>query len=172
MFAVGVIAYRLLVDSFPFANSTFDDEPGENAVGHPAMEAIRTRLCQASICWDHSAFSNEPVARKLLERALSVKEELRPTALEALADPWFASCPRFAVVNRTRSAPIISPSTSRPNSKTSSVKSKFRSYSGSTCATVADLTSEANLDLTKQMSQEWPVAFADIPMPPGCINSN
>merc|ERR1719247_2602027 len=44
VFAVGVIAYRLLCGRFPFHAELFDDEPGENWVGSPKMDEIRSKL--------------------------------------------------------------------------------------------------------------------------------
>merc|ERR1711972_1059495 len=105
---MGVIAYRLLGGSFPFASEIFDDEPGENVVGSPAMKAIQAKLCQAYIGWDNRAFRDDPVARHLWERALSMNQQLRPTAVEALADPWFAPSQLSSDVHWTAAAPIIS----------------------------------------------------------------
>ena len=43
-FAVGVILYRLATGEFPFPSWIYDDERGENYVGHPKMSAIGHRL--------------------------------------------------------------------------------------------------------------------------------
>jgi serine/threonine protein kinase len=90
MFAVGVLAYHLLTGEYPFDAALFDDEPGENVVGGPKMEAIRESLCSASVSWSHDAFCIDAAARSLWESALAVDATLRPTALQALADPWLA----------------------------------------------------------------------------------
>merc|ERR1711904_381478 len=44
MFAVGVIAYKLIVGKFPFPDDFFDDGPGENYTGSPKMKQIKKRL--------------------------------------------------------------------------------------------------------------------------------
>ncbi|CAE7718387.1 prkC, partial [Symbiodinium necroappetens] len=47
IFAVGVIAYKILTGSFPYNGRLFDDKPGENWVGSPKMKEIRQKLCDA-----------------------------------------------------------------------------------------------------------------------------
>merc|ERR1719382_1485258 len=44
MFAVGVIAYKLVTGLFPFNGRMFDDEAGENWVGSPKMKQIQDRV--------------------------------------------------------------------------------------------------------------------------------
>merc|ERR1719215_2216840 len=51
IFAIGVIAYRLLAGTFPFRNSLFDDKPGENWVGSPKMREIRGKLQAVRLDW-------------------------------------------------------------------------------------------------------------------------
>ncbi|CAE7885348.1 CRK6, partial [Symbiodinium microadriaticum] len=50
IFAVGVIAYKILTGSFPYNGRLFDDKPGENWVGSPKMKEIRQKLCDAREC--------------------------------------------------------------------------------------------------------------------------
>uniref|UniRef100_A0A7S0F999 Protein kinase domain-containing protein n=1 Tax=Pyrodinium bahamense TaxID=73915 RepID=A0A7S0F999_9DINO len=91
IFAVGVIAYKLLTRSFPFRKHIFDDKPGENWVGSPKMREIRERLVEERLDWRHSIFHTEQGARSLVARMLAMDERLRPTAWEALGDPWLNS---------------------------------------------------------------------------------
>lgn len=51
IWALGVILYTLLTGSFPFHYALFDDQPGENYVGHPRMDQISRRLRIAKIDW-------------------------------------------------------------------------------------------------------------------------
>merc|ERR1719436_2017414 len=44
IYCVGVIMYKLLTRKFPSNPEIFDDKPGENWVGSPAMKRIRERL--------------------------------------------------------------------------------------------------------------------------------
>lgn len=90
MFAVGVIGYRLLTGSFPFRGAIFDDQPGENWVGSPKMKEIKERLNAERIDWRHPVFNSERGLQHILARMLSVKETLRPSAREVLADPCLA----------------------------------------------------------------------------------
>jgi len=89
IFAVGVIAYRLLVGKFPFDARMFNDQPGENWVGSPKMKEIRDKLCKYKVNYDHKVFSREPQALSLVQSMLATRETDRPTAKEALAHPWF-----------------------------------------------------------------------------------
>lgn len=96
IFAIGVIAYRMLANSFPFKDGIFDDKPGENWVGSPKMKEIRGKLEMVRVDWQKANLMSLPEkeregARRLIARMLSVREEQRPTASEALQDAWFAS---------------------------------------------------------------------------------
>merc|ERR1719235_55446 len=62
VFAVGVIAYKLLCGKFPFHDEIFDDEAGENWVGSPKMLQIRRRLKVAKIDFSHAVFREQPQA--------------------------------------------------------------------------------------------------------------
>eukprot|EP00928_Gymnodinium_smaydae_P095660 TRINITY_DN8267_c0_g4_i1.p1 TRINITY_DN8267_c0_g4~~TRINITY_DN8267_c0_g4_i1.p1 ORF type:complete len:506 (-),score=84.51 TRINITY_DN8267_c0_g4_i1:278-1675(-) len=88
VFAAGVIAYRLLTGRFPFDADIFDDDLGENIVGHPKMREIREKLYNAKVDWSHQVFASEPEARRLLKAMLAAKRQKRPSAEEALQHPW------------------------------------------------------------------------------------
>jgi len=91
IFAVGVLTYKLLSGSFPFPQAMFDDAPGENWAGSLKMQQIRDRLLNACIDWGHPVFKANPAAQQMLARMLAVNEAHRPSAREALADPWLAN---------------------------------------------------------------------------------
>merc|ERR1719163_554788 len=44
IYAVGVVLFKLLTRKFPSKPELFDDKPGENYVGSPAMKRIKERL--------------------------------------------------------------------------------------------------------------------------------
>jgi len=92
VFAVGVIGFRLLVGKFPYDSKMFNDKPGENWVGSPKMREIREKLCKFKVNYEHKVFQREPQACALIRQMLSMRESDRPTAKEALANRWFASC--------------------------------------------------------------------------------
>jgi len=89
VFAVGVIAYKLLCGRFPFHDEIFDDEAGENWVGSPKMLQIRRRLKVAKVDFSYSVFKEHPLALDLVSRMLSYNEGHRPTAAAALEHEWF-----------------------------------------------------------------------------------
>ncbi|CAL1145995.1 unnamed protein product [Cladocopium goreaui] len=82
IFAVGVIAYKMLTGSFPYNGRLFDDKPGENWVGSPKMKEIKQKLCDARVSWSHPVFEKEPGASRLVSRMLAVDESERPDAPE------------------------------------------------------------------------------------------
>lgn len=88
VFAVGVIAYKLLTGAFPYNGRLFNDKPGENWVGSPKMREIKEKLCEARVSWRHAIFDREPAAQSLISRMLAVRERDRPQAQECLHDPW------------------------------------------------------------------------------------
>jgi len=90
VFAIGVIAYRLLTGKLPFQAELFDDGPGENWVGSPKMLEIRQKLQTAKVNFSHSVFKQHPAAADLVQRMLSHREGDRPSASAALKHPWFA----------------------------------------------------------------------------------
>jgi len=88
IFAVGVIAYRLLTGRFPFRQSLFDDEAGQNWVGSPKMKEIQERLQKVPIDWQRPPFPSQPSALELVKSMLAVSEADRPEAAQALKHPW------------------------------------------------------------------------------------
>lgn len=84
IFAVGVVAYRLVCGRFPFRNRMFDDKPGENYVGSPKMKQIQKRLLKFEIDWSRDPWPQEVQARELTEWMLRSNEDERPSATEAL----------------------------------------------------------------------------------------
>mmetsp|Transcript_104409 Transcript_104409/g.164865 ORF Transcript_104409/g.164865 Transcript_104409/m.164865 type:complete len:423 (+) Transcript_104409:43-1311(+) len=89
IFAVGVIAFKLVSGRFPFHEQIFDDEEGENWVGSPKMDEIRQRLKTTRIDFSHSVFQKYPKANDLIQKMLSHDENARPTAAAALNHAWF-----------------------------------------------------------------------------------
>jgi len=96
IFAIGVIAYRLIAGTFPFRDTMFDDKPGENWVGSPKMREIRDKLASVRLDWQKPGFlalgaQDRSGAQRLIARMLAVNEMHRPGAREALSDPWLAT---------------------------------------------------------------------------------
>eukprot|EP00747_Dinoflagellata_sp_TGD_P135146 gnl/TRDRNA2_/TRDRNA2_175423_c6_seq46.p1 gnl/TRDRNA2_/TRDRNA2_175423_c6~~gnl/TRDRNA2_/TRDRNA2_175423_c6_seq46.p1 ORF type:complete len:552 (+),score=82.77 gnl/TRDRNA2_/TRDRNA2_175423_c6_seq46:113-1657(+) len=88
MFAVGVIAYKLIAGRFPYPNHFFDDKPGDNWVGSPKMKEINQRLCQYKVIYNAPTWSKEPDALDFCKRLLCVDVTERLTANEALQHPF------------------------------------------------------------------------------------
>lgn len=91
MFAVGVIAYKLLTGVFPFNPGIFDDEVGDNYVGSPKMKEIHDRLMQSEIDWTQDPFNADTGALSFCSSLLSADCSKRPSATDSLAHPWFDS---------------------------------------------------------------------------------
>lgn len=91
MWAVGVIMYILLTGSFPFHYALFDDQPGENYVGHPRMDQIRRRLRIAKIDWSNKVWSQGPKAKDFVRRCFVTDQRRRITVRDALEHSWLAS---------------------------------------------------------------------------------
>eukprot|EP00928_Gymnodinium_smaydae_P048511 TRINITY_DN3243_c0_g1_i1.p1 TRINITY_DN3243_c0_g1~~TRINITY_DN3243_c0_g1_i1.p1 ORF type:complete len:365 (-),score=81.10 TRINITY_DN3243_c0_g1_i1:279-1373(-) len=89
IYCVGVIMYKLLTRKFPFRPEIFDDKPGENWVGSPAMKRIQERLRVTKIPFDCAPFDQCPLARDLCMRMLAHDCDARPTAEEAVKHKWF-----------------------------------------------------------------------------------
>ncbi|CAD7952397.1 unnamed protein product [Amoebophrya sp. A120] len=101
MWAVGVMLYTLFTGTLPFHNAIFDDEPGENWVGNPAMEKIRRRLKLVKIDWSHPVWSEkrpssqsivqpESLVKDFCRRCFAFEPSQRLTVVEALAHPWLS----------------------------------------------------------------------------------
>jgi len=93
IFAIGVIAYRLLTGGFPFHDDLFDDEEGENWVGSAKMQQIQRRLKKYKINYNHEVFKEDPTARSFCEALLAADERKRPSALEALRHAFLSLNP-------------------------------------------------------------------------------
>lgn len=89
IYCVGVIMYKLLTRKFPTPSGTFDDEPGENWVGSPAMKRIYDRLKEQQISFERPPLDKNLVAADLCRNMLSFNAEDRPTAEQALKHDWF-----------------------------------------------------------------------------------
>jgi len=101
IFAVGVIAYRLLAGRFPFDPRMFNDQPGENWVGSPKMKEIREKLCRYKVNYDVRVFQKDQQACELVKSMLATRESDRPSAKEALNHMWFVtkSSPRSSTTS-------------------------------------------------------------------------
>eukprot|EP00419_Tripos_fusus_P000832 CAMPEP_0172670754 /NCGR_PEP_ID=MMETSP1074-20121228/10487_1 /TAXON_ID=2916 /ORGANISM="Ceratium fusus, Strain PA161109" /LENGTH=364 /DNA_ID=CAMNT_0013487705 /DNA_START=97 /DNA_END=1191 /DNA_ORIENTATION=+ len=89
VYCVGVIMYKLLTRKFPSRPDIFDDQPGENWVGSPAMRRIRERLRTEKIDFDRPPLHKLPEAAHLCSQMLRFMPNERPSAEEALTHPWF-----------------------------------------------------------------------------------
>jgi calcium-dependent protein kinase len=92
IYSAGVVMYALITGEMPYSDSIFDDEPGENVVGHPKMMEIYCKLEKTHIKFGE-AWERFPEARDLCEQLLTVDVEQRPDALQALRHPWFLCTP-------------------------------------------------------------------------------
>jgi len=88
VFAVGVIAYKVLTGSYPFDEAIFLDEPGENFVGNPKMTLIQNSLKNAKVNFDRPSLKQHPEACDLIRKMISYDPQDRPNVDEALDHPW------------------------------------------------------------------------------------
>lgn len=93
IYCVGVIMYKLLTRKFPHRPDLFDDQPGENWVGSPAMKRIQERLRTEKIDFTKSPFNSCPQAADLVSRMLCFDPVERLTAEDAMNHPWFLMSP-------------------------------------------------------------------------------
>eukprot|EP00927_Polykrikos_kofoidii_P039139 TRINITY_DN33571_c0_g1_i1.p1 TRINITY_DN33571_c0_g1~~TRINITY_DN33571_c0_g1_i1.p1 ORF type:complete len:547 (-),score=72.94 TRINITY_DN33571_c0_g1_i1:25-1665(-) len=108
MFAVGVIAYRVLTGCFPFDDRIFESGWSDVGVSKAMrMRSLRRKICAAKISWKFDVFTENPAALDLVKSLLSSKDE-RPTAEAALMHKWFfcglGSTGRFMFRTRTWSS--------------------------------------------------------------------
>jgi serine/threonine protein kinase len=89
VYAAGVIMYKLLTGRFPLRADLFDDEPGENWVGSPAMKRIQDRLKREKVNYSCKPFDKCPEATDLVRSMLAYDISDRPSCEEALASPYF-----------------------------------------------------------------------------------
>mmetsp|Transcript_71182 Transcript_71182/g.153488 ORF Transcript_71182/g.153488 Transcript_71182/m.153488 type:complete len:475 (+) Transcript_71182:51-1475(+) len=113
IFAVGVIAYKLLTGRFPFDSRMFDDEAGENWVGSPKMRQIQDRVQRFNINWNCFPFKTHPEAYELMRVMLAPLETDRPEASEALKHPFLADCiSPTSASSRQKLSDCVSPTSS------------------------------------------------------------
>merc|ERR1719245_1538821 len=89
---------------FPSRHDIFDDEPGENWVGSPAMRRIQERLTKEKIEFKRPPLDSCIHATDLVKMMLAFDPNDRPSAADALHHEWFfmscdgttstGSCPR------------------------------------------------------------------------------
>jgi len=89
IYCIGVIMYKLLTGRFPSRPDIFDDLPGENWVGSPAMKRIRDRLMKEKVDFARAPLNRFPEAQDLVQRMMAIDPDGRPSAAEALGHRWF-----------------------------------------------------------------------------------
>eukprot|EP00927_Polykrikos_kofoidii_P066656 TRINITY_DN62211_c0_g1_i1.p1 TRINITY_DN62211_c0_g1~~TRINITY_DN62211_c0_g1_i1.p1 ORF type:complete len:354 (+),score=72.04 TRINITY_DN62211_c0_g1_i1:79-1140(+) len=89
IYSAGVIMYKMLTGKFPSRSDLFDDQPGENWVGSPAMKRIRDRLKVQTMDFSLHPLNKSPEAQELVSRMLAFELHERPTAEECLNHAWF-----------------------------------------------------------------------------------
>jgi len=90
IYCVGVIMYKLLTRKFPSRLDIFDDRPGENWVGSPAMRRIQERLRHQKIDFQRAPLDKCPLAADICSKMLFLDPTARPSAEEALRHAWFS----------------------------------------------------------------------------------
>jgi len=89
IFSLGVVFYKLSTGKFPFREQMFDDKPGENWVGSPAMKQIRNRLKMFKVEYTQQCFVENPALAELCARMLAYDVGVRPSAQDALQSEFF-----------------------------------------------------------------------------------
>jgi serine/threonine protein kinase len=89
LYSVGVIMYRILTRRWPTRPEIFDDEPGQNYVGSPAMKIIQDRLRTEPINFTRPPLDRCNEAAELVAKLLSFEPCDRPSVECALAHDWF-----------------------------------------------------------------------------------
>merc|ERR1719245_2288913 len=90
IYCVGVIMYKLLTGKFPSRHDIFDDKPGENFVGSPAMRRIQERLRKEKIDFKRPPLDTCIHATDLVKMILAFDPNDRPSAADALHHEWFS----------------------------------------------------------------------------------
>lgn len=88
MWALGVCIYVIITGTFPFHCALFDDQPGENYVGHVKMDTIRRRLRLARIDWGGSCWKDQPLAKDFCRRCFHCDERRRLSVKQAFEHKW------------------------------------------------------------------------------------
>jgi len=89
IYSIGVVMYKLLTGEFPSNEDLFDDQPGENWVGSPAMQRIHDRLKTEKIDFTKPPLDGCTPAAELCATMLSFNCNDRPSADDALKHGWF-----------------------------------------------------------------------------------
>jgi len=89
IYSLGVVMYKLVTGRFPSKEDMFDDQPGENWVGSPAMKRIHERLKNTKIDYTRPPFDRCPEAADLCARMLAFEPLDRPSADAALKHAYF-----------------------------------------------------------------------------------
>mmetsp|Transcript_7949 Transcript_7949/g.16143 ORF Transcript_7949/g.16143 Transcript_7949/m.16143 type:complete len:377 (+) Transcript_7949:81-1211(+) len=89
IYAAGVVMYKVLTGVFPTREEIFDDRPGENYVGSPAMLRIHERLKHEVVDFTTPPFDKDTLAADLCAKLLKFSAIDRPSAEEALRHEWF-----------------------------------------------------------------------------------
>eukprot|EP00929_Paragymnodinium_shiwhaense_P020687 TRINITY_DN13700_c0_g1_i1.p1 TRINITY_DN13700_c0_g1~~TRINITY_DN13700_c0_g1_i1.p1 ORF type:complete len:466 (+),score=131.77 TRINITY_DN13700_c0_g1_i1:108-1505(+) len=89
IYAAGVIMYKLLTGKFPSRKQIFDDKPGENWVGSPAMKRIHDKLKNEKMDFKLHPLDKCPEAADLARGMMLFDAAARPSADQALKHPWF-----------------------------------------------------------------------------------
>jgi len=89
IYSVGVVMYKLLTGEFPSNEDIFDDQPGENWVGSPAMQRIHDRLKTEKMDLTKPPLDSCTSAAELCASMLTFNADDRPTAEDALKHGWF-----------------------------------------------------------------------------------
>jgi len=113
IYSIGVIMYKVLTGKFPYRTDIFDDQPGENWVGSPAMKRIQNRLMSEKVDFALSPLNKMPDAQDLVKKMMALNPRERPSAAGALRHPWFRQVGHGVVRPRLRSRASTSEGTGR-----------------------------------------------------------
>jgi len=95
MYSAGAVMYRLLTGRVPWSADIFDDLPGENWVGSPAMVRIQERLRTEKVDFGRAPLDRCSEAADLCRTMLHTDQNQRPSASTALQHAWFQVPPNL-----------------------------------------------------------------------------
>lgn len=123
IFSTGVIMYKMMTGRFPFRKEIFDDGPGENWVGSPAMARVHNKLKTCEVDFSRPPFNTDRSAASLCAWLMQYNPKDRPTADQALTHHWFE-----AELDSPRSP--TSPKRNKPTTVQAAVKKSqsFKDY--------------------------------------------